>query len=427
MGSKETKIKVLRVITRLNIGGPAIHVSLLTEGLDPGRFTTLLVTGNLSDHEGDMSYLVNRRNVTHLRIPELHREVDLKQDMLACFKLLRIIVREKPDIVHTHTAKAGTVGRLAAFLYNALFRRRVRTVHTFHGHVFHGYFGKLKSSLFLAVERALAARTDAIIAISRTQREELAHTFRIAAPERIRQVNLGFDLSPFFSCHEAGGRFRERIGVDAETILIAVVGRLVPIKNHKMFFHAARKLLERSGEKRLTFLVIGDGELRDWAEACVRGLGLADHVRFCGWIQEIHSVFADLDILALTSLNEGTPVSIIEAMASSVPVIATDAGGVRDLLGPQEDTETENGFALCRRGIRCEVDDAEGLAGGLLHLLENRDGGNEARVERARAFVEEHYASSRLIHRMESIYEELTTRGPQEAGGSPGRTGDSTS
>ena len=399
----------------MNIGGPAIHVSLLTTGLDPDRFRSLLVTGNISNHEGDMSYLVNGKNITHHSIPALHREVDPRQDLLACFKLLKIIVREKPDIVHTHTAKAGTVGRLATFLYNGIFRRNVKTVHTFHGHVFQGYFGRLKSGLFLAVERVLAGRTDAIIAISRTQREELAHTFRIAAPEKIRQVNLGFDLSPFFSGHAVEGRFRERIGVDAETILIAVVGRLAPIKNHKMFFDAARVLLERPWEKKLKFLVIGDGELREWAEAYVRRLGLEDHVRFCGWVKEIHTAFADLDVLALTSLNEGTPVSIIEAMASSVPVVAADAGGVRDLLGPQEDVKAENGFALCRRGILCRVDDAEGLASGLIHLLENSDGENEARVERARVFVEEQYSSSRLIHHMESIYEELTTRRRKQA------------
>ncbi len=405
---KEHKIKVLRVITRLNIGGPAIHVSLLTTGLDPERFDSLLVTGNISSHEGDMSYLVNEKNVVHRSIPELHRELDPKQDFLACFKLLKIIIREKPDIVHTHTAKAGTVGRLATLVYNGLFLRRVRTVHTFHGHVFHGYFGKLKSGLFLAVERALARRTDAIIAISRTQREELAHTFRIAAPEKIRQVNLGFDLSPFLSCQAVKGRFRERIGVDEETILVAVVGRLAPVKNHKMFFDAAGTLVERPWKKKLKFLVIGDGELRAWAEAYVRRLGLEDHVRFCGWVKEIHTAFADLDVLALTSLNEGTPVSIIEAMASSVPVVAADAGGVRDLLGPRDEAKTAKGFTSRRRGILCKVNDVEGLSNGLIHTLEDGDGENEARVKRARAFVEEQYSSSRLIHHMESVYAGLT-------------------
>lgn len=391
----------------MNIGGPAIHVSLLTKGLDPERFASILVTGNISSHEGDMSYLVNQKNMIHRSIPELHREIRPGPDMVAVFKLLRIIVREKPDIVHTHTAKAGTIGRLATFLYNGMFRQRVKTVHTFHGHVFHGYFSKLKTRLFLVVERALAGKTDAIIAISKTQKEELAHTFRIAAAGKIKQVNLGFDLSPFFSCHEARGRFRKRIGVDAGTLLIAVVGRLVPIKNHRMFFDAARNLVERPWEKKLKFLVIGDGELRDWAEAYVRRQGLANHVRFCGWIRDIHTAFADLDVLALTSLNEGTPVSIIEAMASSVPVIATDAGGVRDLLGPQDDVKAETGFTLCRRGVRCEIDDAEGLSNGLAYLI-GGNGGHEARVERARAFVEDRYSSSRLIHHMESIYTDLT-------------------
>jgi glycosyltransferase involved in cell wall biosynthesis len=409
---KEHKIKVLRVITRLNIGGPAIHVSLLTRGLDPERFTTVLVTGNLSSHEGDMSYLVNHRHMAHRRIPELHRELDPRQDLVACFRLLKILLRERPDIVHTHTAKAGTVGRLAAFVYKGVLRRKVKTVHTFHGHVFQGYFSGWKSRLFLGVERALARGTDAIIAISRTQKEELAHTYRIAGEEKIRQVNLGFDLSPFFSCREARGRFRKRLDAAPETVLVAVVGRLVPIKNHKMFFDAARLLAEGPWGGKITFLVIGDGELRDWAEAYVDRHGLSRHVRFCGWIRDVHSVFADLDALALTSLNEGTPVSIIEAMASSVPVIATDAGGVRDLLGTPEPARRGNGFIPCRRGILCEVDHAQGLAGGLAYLLEDRGADQDARVARARAFVEDQYGGTRLIRHMESIYSELADRRP---------------
>lgn len=399
------KIKVLRVIARLNIGGPAIHVALLTKGLDPERFTSLLAAGTISPHEGDMSYLVNPGDGTLVHIPELQRELRGVLDFRALIKMFHLLIREKPDIVHTHTAKAGTVGRLAVFLYNASFFKHVKTVHTFHGHVFHDYFSPLKSNLFLVIEKILAKRTDAIIAISKTQRNELSETFRIAPARKITHVNLGFDLSPFLSCEEKRGDLRQRIGVDEKTLLIAVIGRLVPIKNHRMFLDAAKLLSDRHPEKILKFLIIGDGELRDSLEAYVDRQGLKEHVCFCGWIKEIHAAFADLDVLALTSLNEGTPVSIIEAMASSVPVIATDAGGVRDLLGPpQEDAHPEDGFTLCERGVLCHVNDPEGLAKGIAYLAENRGTGNQARIRRARAFVQEQYSSSRLIHDIETLY-----------------------
>lgn len=402
------KIKVLRIIARLNIGGPAIHVSLLTKGLNPERFTSLLAAGNLSPHEGDMSYLVDPEAMTLVPIPELQREISFSQDIQSLIKLFRLLIKEKPDIVHTHTAKAGTVGRLAVFLYNALLFKHVKTVHTFHGHVFHDYFSPLKSWIFQFVEKALARGTHAIIAISKTQKQELSETFRIAPAWKIRQVNLGFDLSPFLSCSAARGEFRKKIGVDEDTLLIAVIGRLVPIKNHGMFLDAAKMLADRQWEKKLKFLVIGDGELRDSLEAHVKGQGLEEMVRFCGWIQDIHSVFADLDVLALTSLNEGTPVSIIEAMASSVPVIAADAGGVRDLLGPpEEDTQADDGFTLCERGVLCKINDPEGLSKGLTYLIENMGKGNEARMDRARAYVTDWYSSARLMRTMESLYLEL--------------------
>lgn len=402
------KIKVLRIIARLNIGGPAIHVGLLSKGLDPERFTSLLAAGNLSPHEGDMSYLVDSGDVILVPIPALQREIRASRDLRALIRIFRLLMKEKPDLVHTHTAKAGTIGRVAVFLYNTLFFKHVKTVHTFHGHVFHDYFSPLKSRLFLSVEKILAKKTDAIIAISKTQKEELAERFRIAPAWKIQHVRLGFDLSPFLSCATKRGELRKRIGVDEETLLIAVIGRLVPIKNHRMFLDAARLLSDRFPEKKMRFLIIGDGELRDSLEVYVGQQGLNEHVCFCGWIKEIYTAFADLDILALTSLNEGTPVSIIEAMASSVPVIATDAGGVRDLLGPpQQDADPEDGFTLCERGVLCRVNDPEGLSEGLAYIMENRGKDNEARIRRAHAFAQEQYSSSRLIHDIETLYLEL--------------------
>jgi len=401
------KIRVLRMIARLNIGGPAIHVYLLTKGLDKEKFESTLVTGIISPLEGDMSYLLESENLKTIVIPELQREISFKMDLKTIAKIFRVLMSEHPDIVHTHTAKAGTSARLAALAYNFFGRNSLRAVHTFHGHIFEGYFSRGKSMFFILIERLLARITDAVIAISKTQKEDLAEKFRIAPAEKIKTVELGFELEPFLNSENERGKFRRSLGVSEDTILIGIIGRLVPIKNHVMFLRAAKLLLERHPDRKLLFVVVGDGELRVELERFCENQGLTDHVRFCGWIREVYQVYADLDILALTSINEGTPVSIIEAMASSVPVIATDVGGVRDLLGSPNDSAHSDGVMLCERGILCRNKDPLGFAKGLDYLFESRSTDGNERVAKARAFVQERFNKERLLKDMENLYFEL--------------------
>ena len=401
------KIKILRMIARLNIGGPAIYVHLLTTGLDPDRFETILVTGMISHQEGDMSYLFQGDPIKPFLITELQRDISVFMDIRVMYRIFQILRCEHPDIVDTHTAKAGFTARLTVWFYNLVFNKQIKIVHTFHGHVFEGYFSAIKSYLFVQIERCMAMFTDVIIAISETQRKDLIEKYHIASPHKIRMIALGFDLSPFFSCTRLKGQFRSKLGVNEKTILIGIIGRLVPIKNHKMFLDAARLYLTIHPETDVKFIAIGDGECRSLLEQYCREMNLVSNVIFCGWIQDIAQVYADLNILALTSLNEGTPVSIIEAMAAAVPVIATQVGGIRDLMGEVNDFAVSGAYQICDRGIVCRNNDSDGFAKGLAHIVFENRSNQEKRVRRAQAYVGKKYVKERLVKDMELLYSQL--------------------
>lgn len=401
--------KVLRILSRMNIGGPSIHVSLLTRRLNPKRFESKLVTGTISAGEGDMSYLMQGCNGAVLAIPELQREIDLRKDSRAFLKLFQTIIKEKPQIVHTHTAKAGTVGRLAAGCYQLFSGRRVTLVHTFHGNVLEGYFSPIKSKVFRGIERLLARFTDAIIAISPTQKWDLVEKHAITTAHKVHTINLGFDLSPFVGLGRRRTRlFRNVLGIGDDAILIGIIGRLVPIKNHRMFLEAAKLVLSRNDHLPIRLVVVGDGEMRSQLESYSADLGIRENVLFAGWVKDIPQIYADLDMVALTSVNEGTPVSVIEAMAASVPVVSTGVGGIKDLLGAIEAHQPlPNGFKICQRGILCPNDNAETFANGLQFLIDRHRKGNQERITSARSYVLENYSQDRLVQAIETLYDQL--------------------
>ena len=400
------KIKILRIISRLNIGGPAIHVQQLVKGLDQERFESILVTGKISRFEGDMSYIFDPIAQKPLIVPELQRDLNPFKDIKTFIKILKLMMSERPDIVHTHAAKAGMT-RLATFIYKKLLNKNVCVLHTFHGNVFEGYFSKAVSYLFILIERFFSSFTDVIVAISATQKKELFQKYRIAKEKKVKMVGLGFDLDPFFNNKLHRGGFRRAIGIDANTILIGMVGRIVPIKNNKLFIRAVRIFMDRHPDMDLKVAIVGDGLLRSELEAYCRELSLDQHVIFCGWIKDVTRVYADLDMLALTSLNEGTPVSIIEAMASGVPVIATDVGGVVDLLGKPSTLNT-NRFKICERGGICRKNDAAGFSEGLTWMLDKKNQGDiQQMANHAQAYVREQYSVGRLINDIETLYLEL--------------------
>ena len=402
------RIKVLRIISRLNIGGPSIHVANLSKLINKKYFDCVLVAGKVSDHEGDMSYLLPRDTFI-VHIPELQREIRLIIDFMAFIKILKFIYHFKPDIVHTHTAKAGTLGRIAALIYHTLELRNIKTVHTFHGNVLEGYFGRIKSAVFLMVERTLAPFTNSIIVISDTQKWELTDKYKIASGEKIRRINLGFDLSPFLRTKGLKGILRAKHNIDNDEIIVGIIGRLVPIKNHKMFLKAAHKIINTYNQLKIKFVLIGDGELRDELEKFCRLLGLDGHIIFHGWESNIAMIYADLDILSLTSLNEGTPVSIIEAMAAEVPVITTAVGGIKDLLGTIEHHKGDENrtFRQCERGILCPKDDFESFADGIIYMLENSYRKGSKKTKKAKDYILKNYSEKSLISNIENLYLEM--------------------
>jgi len=381
-------IKVLRIITRLNIGGPAIHAILLSSGLNNDGYKDILITGKESGSEGNMQYLAAANGVKPIMIPELGRELSLVNDFKTFLRLFEIIRKEKPDIVHTHMAKAGSLGRIAA-----LFCGTPIKIHTFHGHIFDGYFSPVKAKVFLWIERFLALFTDRVIAVSESVKEEIVDKLKVAENKKCVVVPLGLDLKNFLECEKEKGSFRRELGLQDDVLLIGIVGRLVPIKNHEMFLNVAKQILGKNLSAKVMFVIVGDGERREDLKDYAKKLGLEGSLIFTGWRQSLSSVYSDLDIVALTSLNEGTPVSIIEAMASGKPVIATDVGGVKDLI-----VDGENGFLA-------KSNDVKDFTDRLTKLIADKE--QRSRFgKRGREIVREKYVKERLVRDIKRLYED---------------------
>jgi len=410
-------MKVVRVIARLNVGGPAKHVVWLTKGLQSAACNGVLVAGTVPPGEDDMAYFATELGVTPILLPEMSREISVK-DALVIWKLYRLLKRERPDIIHTHTAKAGTVGRVAGMLYRWLtpaaflgHARACRLVHTYHGHIFHGYYGPLKTRIFLSIEKALAKlTTDCIIVVSEQQRREINEEFGVGRADQFRVIPLGIDISAFANGKERGQSFRDEFGVGTEDLLVGIVGRLTEIKNHELFLRAAALFKKNSSahspKVRVRFMVVGDGTLRGRLEQQAASLGLTEDVIFTGNRRDLQNVYPALDIVALTSRNEGTPLTLIEAMANARSVISTAVGGVVDLLGDRQPQEGSESFTLCLRGISVPPEDASAFAAGLARLVADATLRRET-GERGLQFVASNYSVERLTNDIKKLYEDL--------------------
>jgi len=405
-------MKVLRIIARLNVGGPTRHVVWLTSGLKPDGYDTLLVAGVVPPGEDNMSYVAAQAGVTPFFIPQMSREIS-PRDAITVWKLFRLMLREKPDLVHTHTAKAGTVGRIAGLMYRWLTPstlvgrpRRCRLVHTYHGHVFHGYYGPTRTRLFLMIEKLLARlATDRIIVITGQQRQEINEKFRVGRADQFSVIPLGIDLSIYSNWKERRERSRQELNVKPDEILVGIVGRLTEIKNHKLFLQVAA-LFKKTNQRKVRFVVVGDGHLRREFESRVDELGLRSDVLFLGSRQDPENFYPALDVVALTSLNEGTPLSLIEGMANARPVIATAVGGVVDLLGAKVPVQPEQKFTLHERGLAVASGDADAFAKGLDYLIAN-DSLRRELGQRGHAFVLQNYAKERLLADVTALYADL--------------------
>ncbi|MSS71039.1 MAG: glycosyltransferase family 1 protein [Candidatus Latescibacteria bacterium] len=376
-------IRILRIIDRLNVGGPTHQVTLLTRRLEERGYRTTLVKGCVAPGEVEMTDVIAEAGVRPVQVSTLGRAISWLDDPASLIALCRLIRQVRPDVVHTHKSKAGTLGRIAARLTGVPV-----VVHTFHGHVFRGYFSPARSAAVVLVERLLGAWTDAVVAISPAQRRDLL-SYGIAPPERMRCIPLGLRLDRFRSADRLAGQFRAEIGVTPDQPLVGFVGRLVPIKGVEVFLKAAARVLKRFPVAR--FVVVGDGERRPALEAEAEALGIAKAVRFTGYRQDTDRVYASLDLFVLSSFNEGLPVTIIEALAAGCYVVAARVGGVPDLLTSD------------RLGLAVASGDPVALSEAMIRALSER-----RRIsEEDRDATYQRYGIDRLVEDLDGLYRSL--------------------
>jgi glycosyltransferase involved in cell wall biosynthesis len=405
-GVAEKKLKIIRIIARLNVGGPARHVVWLTDALNDTNYSSVLIAGSVPEGEEDMSYFARQHGVEPIYIEEMSRELSPK-DIVSLWKVFKTIWREKPDIIHTHTAKAGTIGRAAGLAYKLLSFRKVVLIHTYHGHIFHSYYGAAKTKLFLFIEKTLARfATDRIITISDQQFKEIHSDFGVGKTRQFSVIRLGLDLKAFEDSELRRSVFRDEIGIQEDEIAVALVGRLTEIKNHSFFLRVAKlyKDTKTSDFPDLKFVIIGDGNLRTELEAEAKALEIDDLVMFTGNRDDTPTFYPGLDIIALTSRNEGTPLSLIEGMANSRAVISTPVGGVVDLAGDLVNETTD--YKICQRAVLANGENPEGFLNGLIALAADPVLRQEMGSRGVR-FVKDTYSKDALVSNIRNLYQEV--------------------
>ncbi|MFT7343540.1 MAG: glycosyltransferase involved in cell wall biosynthesis [Lentimonas sp.] len=382
--------KVLRIINRFNLGGPTYNVAYLTRYLNHG-FETKLIGGVSDKGEADSMHILNSQGLYPETIENLKRNPNIKDDIAAYRCIKQIIQEYKPDIVHTHASKAGALGRLAAANLKVPI-----VVHTYHGNVFQGYFGKISSTIFKIIERWLARKTDGIVAISPQQENELSEKHQICKKEKIRVIPLGFDLSRFSENKEEKRILtREKYNLKDDDLAIAIIGRLAPVKNHVFFIDTVFKAAKIT-QKSLKVFVVGDGEERGNIEEIISKKTLPKNLEFVftSWVKEMDVFNAGMDIICLTSKNEGTPVSLIEAQASGVAVLSTDVGGVRDVVDHD------------KTGIIVPPNRIDLFVEKLLVLIEDKQK-RDFMSQNGWNYVKDKFHYQKLVDNMERFYLEL--------------------
>jgi glycosyltransferase involved in cell wall biosynthesis len=382
-------VRLLRIIARLNVGGPSIQAITLTRRLEARGYRTRLVRGREGAREGSMDYLASELGVLPTLVP-MRRDPGLG-DLAALRSLVAILRRDRPEIVHTHAAKAGALGRLAALI--AAGRSRPVLVHTFHGHSLTGYFSGRTAGVYRMIERWLALRTDALVAVSAEVRDELVK-LGVAGPERFVVVPVGFDLARFLDDSDRGRRraaLRGQWGIAAHAEVVALVARLVPVKRVDRFLQVAQLLADRPDAR---FVVVGDGDLRDPLAASEEARSLGERLVWAGFRRDMADVLFASDLVMLTSDHEGTPVSLIEAQAAALPVVATDVGGTRSAV---RDGET---------GVLAAAHDVRGLAAAAAAVLDDRAlAARMGAAGRRRAAAQ--YTLERLVEDHDRLYRSL--------------------
>lgn len=392
-------IKVIELIARLNVGGPAVLVIDLAAELGRQGFEVAVAAGEVGPGEAEMGFVAQRRGVTWQRIDGLSPRLG-RGNLTALRELVGLIRRERPDILHTHTAKAGSLGRAAALLAG---RRGMKLVHSFHGHVFRGYFPAWQTRLFIFIERFLARFTDRIIALGPEQARDLSAVYRICRPDKLAVIANGLDLTPFRQAQPGGG-FRAGLNLPDGAWLVGQVGRLTKIKAPADSLAALKQT-----DERVHLALVGSGELEPELRQQAAETGLVDRVHFVGWQEDMPSVYADLDALVLPSLNEGQPLAVIEAMAAGLPVAATLVGGLPGLLGVDQPPQRGE-IAVGPRGVAVNPGDPAGLAQALNRLHGDRAEAG-ALAARAADYVAQNYSTETFIQAHAELYSKLAGAG----------------
>lgn len=392
------KIKILRILNRFNVGGPVYNATYLTKYLNSDLYETLLIGGKPEKHEQSADYILNNLEVSYRQLRFMRRAISPLFDLISLIQIIIIIYQYKPNIIHTHAAKSGLLGRLASLFYY----KKVKVVHTYHGNVFEGYFSNFKNRILLCVERFLAKKSTKIIAISKLQSHDLIYKYKICKTEKIEIVPLGFDLYRFTeNTNSKREKLRKEFNVKDDIILITIVGRVVPIKNHQLFIDVINYCKHRA-TKEIKAVVVGDGsdtnEVIDYAinnklSYSYKDLSKDCDVLFTSWRSDIDSVLAASDIVCLTSLNEGTPVSIIESMASETASISTNVGGVSDII--------ENNIS----GIVCSME-VNDYGENLLKMIEDRDLRHKL-AKNGKKISLENYNYNKLVFNIEVLYQKI--------------------
>jgi len=406
MSTGERPLKVVRIIDRLVYGGPTRNVVFLTEGLSGRGFDCELIAGVPAKGEGDMTFWAHAYGVQPIQVKQMSRELG-PRDVVVTWKLFRLFQKLRPDIIHTHKSKAGATGRFAAFLYKwlspslwKLQPRKLRVVHTFHGHIFHGYYGEFKTSIFLGLERALARITDCIVTVSEQQREEIRSSYGVGRKTAFRVVPLGID----FRTASSSVSFRQEVAACEDEFLVGAIGRLCEVKNFGFLIRAVAEATKRRPDLKLKLALVGDGHLRSELERCARELAIERKVLFTGFRKDVDAIYPALDLVALSSLNEGTPLTLIEAMSHGRAVLMTEAGSYGDILG--KPVQLSNGLTVWEHGVSVASGEVEHYADGLLFLAANPELRRQM-GERARAYVHRQFSRERLVDDMASLYREL--------------------
>jgi glycosyltransferase involved in cell wall biosynthesis len=380
------KIKVIHIITRLDKGGSAENTYLTLKGMDKSRYEVSLVTGPVEDPSQDRRNQIEESGVQYIQIPQLRRNINLFHDFTALLRIYRFLKREKPDIVHTHTSKAGLLGRLAAKLAGV-----PSIIHTPHGHVFFGYFGALKTRIFILLEKFASRITDKIVAL--TPREKADYlSYKVVEEDKLAVIPSGIELHKYQQVpQEERSKLRKELGIPENSAVLGTAGRLVPVKGPEFLLQAVGHVISEYPDTYLVFA--GDGPLRKSLEKNAVEMGLAKNIIFTGWRDDMARVLSIFDIFCLPSLNEGMGRVLLEAMALGKPIVASDVGGIPDLIIPGK-----NGFLV-------PPQHPEELAKQILFLIENRE--EREKLGRTGKEMVSAFSDEIMMKKIAELYEKL--------------------